>query len=192
MGKTETTKKTTASKGAAKVPGRATRASKRATRREEERAAKERAWHRQLHKVMQTTEEKAMIRKNAWNDLQAAERAMNALKKVFKKEEMAWAKACIKRGQLLFEREPDWEAKKQCWDSNWEFACFAKGYDKEEEAIDSDNKIIGDTDAWLEWKAIAAWEGWLMMEQRGMAEEQEHLASMERAAEEAGNWDWII
>ena len=51
MGKTETMKKTTASKGAAKVPGRATRASKRVTRREEERAAKERAWQRQLNKV---------------------------------------------------------------------------------------------------------------------------------------------
>ena len=44
MGKIETAKKTTASKGAAKVPGRATRTSKRATRREEERATKERAW----------------------------------------------------------------------------------------------------------------------------------------------------
>ena len=92
----------------------------------------------------------------------------------------------------MLERESDWEAKKQHWDSNWEFACFAKGYDKEEEAIASDGKIIGDMDAWSEWKAIAVQEEWLTIEQREMAEEQERLASMERAAEEAGNWDQKI
>ena len=51
MGKTETTKKTTASKGAAKVPLRVTRAVKRATRKEEERAVVERDCQRQLAKV---------------------------------------------------------------------------------------------------------------------------------------------
>ena len=57
----------------------------------------------------------------------------------------------------------------------------AEAVNKKEEAMASNNKIIGDIDAWLEWKAIAAWEGWLTMEQRGIAEEQEHLILMERA-----------
>ena len=51
MGKTKTMKKTTASKGAARVPGRATRVSKRAARREEERVIEERAQQRQLDRV---------------------------------------------------------------------------------------------------------------------------------------------
>ena len=46
--------------------------------------------------------------------------------------------------------------------------------------------------AWSEWKAIAAQEEWLMMDQREMAKEQGHLAEVESAVEEAGNWDQII
>ena len=59
-----------------------------------------------------------MSKKNAWNNLQVAERAMNALKRIFEEKEMAWTESCIEREQLLFEEEPDWEAKQHCWDEN--------------------------------------------------------------------------
>ena len=132
-----------------------------------------------------------MIKRNAWNDLQVAERVMNALKESFEEKEMAWARLCIKRGQLLFEEEPDWEVKKQYWDNNWQFACFAKGYDKKVEVIDSKDEINGNMNAWSEWKHIALREGWLTWDQQEKAGAQEQLAARERMVEEAGNWDLI-
>ena len=38
-----------------------------------------------------------MIKRSAWNNLQVAERAMNALKENFEEKEMVWARSCIKR-----------------------------------------------------------------------------------------------
>ena len=76
--------------------------------------------------------------------------------------------------------------------SNWEFVCFAKGYGKKKEVLDSDDNIDGSTDVWSEWKDVAAHKEWLMKEQRELLEAQERQAAMERRADKLGNWEHII
>ena len=88
---------------------------------------------------------KAMRKESAWENLQAVERVYRVLR-----EETAWARACIKKGQLLFKEEPGWEAERDQQDNNWDFACFAKGYGEADDAFDSDGKINRGTDVWLE------------------------------------------
>ena len=94
MGKTEITKKVTASKGATEGWRRPTRAS----RQEDERVAAKKERQCELDRVTQATAIKEMRKKNAWGNLQAAEKVHRVLKEAYEKEETAWARACIKKG----------------------------------------------------------------------------------------------
>ena len=113
IGKTEITKKMTVSKKAAKAPRRATRASERVAREKKERAGEERNQRRHLKEVTQKAEKQKASKRKTWNSLQAAEKAMEALKEVFEEKEMIWARSCIKRGRLLYEEDLEGEVKEE-------------------------------------------------------------------------------
>ena len=93
---------------------------------------------------------KEMRKKNAWGNLQSVEKVHRVLKEAYEKEKTAWARVCIKKGQLLFKEEPGWEAERDQGDNNWDFTYFAKGYSEVDDAFNSDGDINGGTDAWFE------------------------------------------
>lgn len=191
MGKTETTKKTTkttAIKAATKVPERTTRAAERAAEKKRKKAAQVAAWKREVTEATWVAECKAATKSRAWKDLQAAERAMNALKVVYEEKETVWAKACIDRGELLMKKERNMDAIRQRMGEEWQFACFAKGYDEREEVFTSEGEIE-DTNAWDEWKGVATRELWLTDRQEEKAREDKEELDRENAAEEFGTWD---
>ena len=95
------------------------------------------------------------------------------MKRWHKEKEVAWAKLCIERGEILFEKMSKWEDI--YWEDNWEFMYFAKGFDKKVAFCFPNGKINTESDAWVRWKVTVVWEGWLTSMQKGLVKEQEFL-----------------
>ena len=108
---------------------------------------------------------------STWQNVLAAENVLCAVKWKHKEKEMAWAKVCIERGEVLLKKSPDFEVLNK--DEEWEYTCFVKDFNKRAEVFLPNGKIDIEIDAWARWRLIAAHEGWLLQLQKVLVMEQE-------------------